>query len=692
MPLLDCHLIAEASFWEWIASPQSVAVAIWTGFGVLTVALLVIARTRWGQVKPMSKCIVLSVFAHLLLMGAAYTSRLLSEVPALPAESTVRFKMISSLDAPVQEVEDGMQPDPWEDVVVDSSITPEPVVAAPREVNADFQVTRSDPAPVPAVSGALPQDAVELAEPQRPVAPLPTMNVLRANSATAAAAEMTIPKPEATATPEPKAQADADPLARRAVEAPNATGPPEHSPIASDRREKTKPNVQTLADVDVLDKTGSMQMGAEDNVHERTQVDSSDASQANLRPGAEESFVKHIDPRVDQMTPVTSMANGVGPGIQANPLRRAVVPLPVRRLGDGELVPETYRLRVAENRLEFAQAHGGNARTEAAVAAALRWLAAHQSEDGRWSSAMHGGGAETRAVLNENRDRAGAKADTGITGLALLAFLGTGHTHLEGEFRTEVQHGLEYLLRQQISSGCMAGEARYYARMYCHGMATLALSEAYAMTGDHRMKSAVQRAIGYSVRSQDATTGGWRYQPGQKGDMSQFGWQVMALRSAESAGIPVTTRTRAGMLRFIRDTESQRRPGLYCYRQGDDVSRTMTAEAMTCRAFLGLPREPASEQIALDFLQQELPGARVDLYYWYYGTLAMYQFGGERWDTWNRVLQERLLPLQVSTGAAAGSWEPNTVWGGYGGRVYTTAMATLCLEVYYRYLPIYQDN
>ena len=148
---------------------------------------------------------------------------------------------------------------------------------------------------------------------------------------------------------------------------------------------------------------------------------------------------------------------------------------------------------------------------------------------------MHGGGAETRAVLNENRDRAGAKADTGITGLALLAFLGTGHTHLEGEFRTEVQHGLEYLLRQQISSGCMAGEARYYARMYCHGMATLALSEAYAMTGDHRMKSAVQRAIGYSVRSQDAPTGGWRYQPGQKGDMSQFGWQVMALRSAESA-------------------------------------------------------------------------------------------------------------------------------------------------------------
>ena len=141
-----------------------------------------------------------------------------------------------------------------------------------------------------------------------------------------------------------------------------------------------------------------------------------------------------------------------------------------------------------------------------------------------------------------------------------------------------------------------------------------------------------------------------------------------------------------------RDTESQRRPGLYCYRQGDDVSRTMTAEAMTCRAFLGLPREPASEQIALDFLQQELPGARVDLYYWYYGTLAMYQFGGERWDTWNRVLQERLLPLQVSTGAAAGSWEPNTVWGGYGGRVYTTAMATLCLEVYYRSLPIYQDN
>ena len=40
-------------------------------------------------------------------------------------------------------------------------------------------------------------------------------------------------------------------------------------------------------------------------------------------------------------------------------------------------------------------------------------------------------------------------------------------------------------------------------------------------------------------------------------------------------------------------------------------------------------------------------------------------------------------------GQAAGTWDPDPQWGGYGGRVYSTATAALCLEVYYRYLPIY---
>ncbi len=40
--------------------------AVWGGLVLITVALLLLIRTRWGQ-QPLSKCVVLSLLAHLLL-------------------------------------------------------------------------------------------------------------------------------------------------------------------------------------------------------------------------------------------------------------------------------------------------------------------------------------------------------------------------------------------------------------------------------------------------------------------------------------------------------------------------------------------------------------------------------------------------------------------------------------------------
>ena len=82
---------------------------------------------------------------------------------------------------------------------------------------------------------------------------------------------------------------------------------------------------------------------------------------------------------------------------------------------------------------------------------------------------------------------------------------------------------------------------------------------------------------------------------------------------------------------------------------------------------------------------------KVNLYYWYYGTLGMYQLQGDYWQRWNEALQAALVGRQQTDGDLAGSWDPVCVWGGYGGRVYSTAMSALCLEVYYRFLPLYND-
>ena len=359
-----------------------------------------------------------------------------------------------------------------------------------------------------------------------------------------------------------------------------------------------------------------------------------------------------------------------------------------RRLGDGRELAEPLRARVAADRLKIAQAFGATPQSEAAVAAALDWLAANQSADGRWDADLHGAGQETR-TLGHDRRGAGAQADTGVTGLALLAFLGDGQTHLEGRQRESVQHGLEFLLASQAANGSLAGNAEFFASMYCHGIATLALSEAYALSGDDRLLPGLQRALRYTIASQHAG-GGWRYQPYDAGDMSQFGWQLMSLHSAELAGIAFPAETRTRMARFLASASSGPAQGLASYRPGDRVSRSMTAEALACRYFLKSANSPAACYEAAAFVIEEKPGeGPTNLYYWYYGTLALFQRQGSDWEAWNAALQRQLLYSQRFDGPRRGSWDPDPLWGGYGGRVYSTSMAALSLEVYYRYLPVY---
>jgi hypothetical protein len=359
-----------------------------------------------------------------------------------------------------------------------------------------------------------------------------------------------------------------------------------------------------------------------------------------------------------------------------------------RRLGDGQPLAEPLRARVVADRLKVAQPFGATPQTEAAVAKALEWLAANQAADGRWDADQHGAGKETR-TLGHDRRGAGAAADTGVTGLALLAFLGNGQTHLEGTYRENVQHGLEFLLGSQAANGSLAGNAEFFASMYCHGIATLALAEAYALTGDERLLSGLNKALRYTIAAQHAG-GGWRYQPYDEGDMSQFGWQLMALHSAELAGIKTPAETRTRMTRFLRAASSGPERGLASYRPGDRVSRSMTAEALVCRQFLAAENRPASLAEGAAFVGEERPGdGQTNLYYWYYGTLALFQRQGPEWEAWNAALQRELLYSQRHDGERRGSWDPDPLWGGYGGRVYSTSMAALSLEVYYRYLPLH---
>jgi hypothetical protein len=350
-----------------------------------------------------------------------------------------------------------------------------------------------------------------------------------------------------------------------------------------------------------------------------------------------------------------------------------------------------YQLRMAPDRAEQAELRGGTATSEAAVETALKWLASNQGMDGRWAASQFESGRELR-TMGQERPGAGAKADTGVTGLALLAFLGAGHTHQQGAFQETVGRGLQYLRRMQATDGSLGGNANTYELMYCHGMATIAVSEAYALTQDPQLEAVVRRAVAYTLMAQHPATGGWRYRPGDLGDTSQLGWQLMALKSAELAGIPIPPRARDGMLRYLRSVAGGQTGGLASYRPGELPSRTMTAEALVCRQFLGTQPDHTASDEAMSYLSQELPTPQqTNVYYWYYATLALYRLQGEAWERWNEALQTALLAQQRKESGLVGSWDPDPVWGGYGGRVYSTALSVLCLEVYYRYLPLHVE-
>lgn len=347
-------------------------------------------------------------------------------------------------------------------------------------------------------------------------------------------------------------------------------------------------------------------------------------------------------------------------------------------------VDEDFAARQGAAKTEAIRATGGDADTEAAVAAALKYLTAEQRSDGAWDPLSSGAGRE-RAPLGLQRESAGKRAETGITGLALLALLGSGNTHQSGEHRDNVYRGLVYLLQQQRGDGSLAGNASIYAAHYCHAMAGLSLAECSAMTGDAAAIEATRRAIAYSKLTQHPLTGGWRYTRGDKGDMSQIGWQAMLIDGAwRSGALERDTPMRSGVSTFLATVRSGRAGGLASYRPGERPSATMTAEALATRLLMGEDVPPETIREAERVLLDELPGQTAgpdNYYYWYYATLALHQLQDDAWRTWNAAMKQRLLATQRPDG----SWPDTTLWGGYGGTVYTTAMATLCLETYYRH-------
>jgi len=338
-----------------------------------------------------------------------------------------------------------------------------------------------------------------------------------------------------------------------------------------------------------------------------------------------------------------------------------------------------------------------------AVIAALNWLARHQSRDGSWSLQQY-------EKMCKDRSCTGAgdlESLSAATAMGVLPFLAAGQTHLtNGPYKQVVAAGIYWLANHQKPDGDLAADASgKQSWMYSHGLATIALCECYGMSHDKNVGRTAQKAVDFIQAAQNSKTGGWRYRPGDDGDTSVLGWQLMALKSAQMAGLKVNPAAFDGTKKWLKavstasgaNGSSFAASGQFAYQPDGSPSPTMSAVGLLCNQYLNAGKTDPVIVGGVRYLMANLPDAgSPNIYYWYYASQVMHNMDDHDWDVWNRKMRKILVESQSRLGCSAGSWDPDKpnrdAWGAQGGRMMMTSFATLTLEVYYRNMPLYRTS
>ncbi len=368
-----------------------------------------------------------------------------------------------------------------------------------------------------------------------------------------------------------------------------------------------------------------------------------------------------------------------------------------QRMEHDRWLTEMVRLRKdSVERERLLKANGGDTETAKAVKQGLEWLARSQelggANDGSWSPSAHGATDDSYRVA--------------VTSLATLSFVAEGNSHIEGAYSASVAKAVAFLLRRQQHDGLLGPRKGRY--MYDHGIATLALLEVFCVTRDMKLVPTVERAVNFILQAQ-TPAGGWGYTLAARScDAIVTTWQVMALRLALGLGmkeIAVALRRTDAWLLCI--TNQRGEVGYSAINHFPNGPQTLTAMSLTASYLMGRGGSDPVTAAGTEALLATIPPdaafrerMSLDLCHLWFGSLALLRTQGDSkncWEPWNGKVRKALVALQQTaqdaesekTGlvSVGGSWTLIDRWSSFGGSVYTTSLAILTLQSYYRYPP-----
>lgn len=350
-------------------------------------------------------------------------------------------------------------------------------------------------------------------------------------------------------------------------------------------------------------------------------------------------------------------------------------------------LPAAFQSRSASYRKKQIAEAGGTEESERGVAAAVHWLARHQNPDGSWGCRNFEQQCKDPSCKT-HLPKTGADYPMAATAFGLLPLFASGQTHQsKGPYQQVIIKGLLWMTKNQDPKTGRFGNGN----MYEHGLATIAICEAYGLSKDPKLRVAAQSAVSFTEDAQNDNSGGWHYvaNPPTVGDTSVFGWQFMSLKSAQMAGLKVNPETLANAKRFLTSVSKGKARGLFSYMPESGPTPAMSAVGLLCSQYGGMQRTDPAMQEGKNYLMANLKGTEFNSYFLYYAAQVMHNLPGPERDARNEHTRQHLMSTQINEGCAAGSWAPVGISAG---PIMSTSIHALTLEAYYRYQPLYPKD